>query len=84
VVPLVKFGDTPGVVAPLGTEVKATLCIAVVSWSVQVIVVPGATLMLDGLKLDPVPAPCGIVIALPPEAPDAEELALLVTVLFED
>jgi hypothetical protein len=57
VLPFCRSGDTAGVVAPLGTDVNATLWTAKESWSVQVIVVPGATVRVDGLKLEPEPAP---------------------------
>jgi hypothetical protein len=50
-----------GALAPEGCEVHTTLCGALVSWSLKVMVEPAATLSVDGEKLRPVPAPCGIV-----------------------
>jgi len=68
------------VLAPEGTEVNATLCCARLSWSVQVIVVPGATLMLAGAKLAPLPAPWGIVIVVPLDPPEPEPLVVALPV----
>jgi len=59
---LSRSGDTPGFVAPLGTEVKATLCVAMLSRSMKVMVVPDATVIDAGEKLAPEPAPCGMLI----------------------
>jgi hypothetical protein len=50
-----------GALAPEGCEVHTRLCGALVSWSLKVMVEPAATLSVDGEKLRPVPAPCGIV-----------------------
>ena len=70
---MLRLGETPGVVAPLGTDVKYTLWTATVSWSVHVIVVPDVTVMLAGLKFSPLPAPWGMVTLELPDAPDADE-----------
>jgi hypothetical protein len=58
--PVERFGELPGVLAPLGTEVKAISCTAALSWSVQVIVVPGVTVMSEGEKFRPPLAPDGM------------------------
>ena len=60
--------------APDGTLVKCTLCVADESWSVNVMVVPEETLSVLGEKFCPDPAPCGIVIELPDEPPPPLEL----------
>ncbi len=74
VLPCFKSGETEGSVAPDGPLVKWTLWVAE-SWSVNVIVVPGETVRLLGLKFCPVPAPWGIVIwAAPPEPLELPEL----------
>ena len=75
--PFVRFGEGLGLgmLAPDGTLVKCTLCVADVSWSVNVMVVPGATLRLLGEKFCPEPAPCGIVMAPVVEPPLPLELA---------
>lgn len=72
VLPLLRLGEVAGVDAPLGTEVNATLCIAMESWSIQVMVEPDETVMLAGEKFCPDPAPCGMVIVVPepPEVAD--------------
>ena len=43
--------------APEGTEVNATLWVAELSWSTHVIVEPAVTVMLEGEKFEPEPAP---------------------------
>ena len=57
-------------VEPEGTDVKSTLWVAV-SWFKKVIVVPAATVKVLGEKLDPDPAPRGIVTVMVPDAADA-------------
>lgn len=57
VLPLTSVGETPGRVAPGGAVRKWTLWGATVSSSVQVIVVPDATVKLVGEKFCPLPAP---------------------------
>jgi hypothetical protein len=89
--PLRRSGDTAGVVAPAGTEVKATLWGAMPSWSKKVMVVPDVTVSDAGEKLLPEPAPCGMVtVAVPPvplvllvlDEEDVDAVVLLVVLLL--
>jgi CBS domain-containing protein len=77
-----RSGDTPGVVAPVGTEVKATLCVARLSWSIQVMVVPDATVIDAGEKLLPEPAPCGMMIVAVAPLPVLDEEDVVAVVLL--
>ena len=81
VLPFCRLGEVPGVLAPDGTDVNATLCCARLSWSSQVIVVPGATVRLAGAKFSPVAAPCGMVIVEPLDEPEPVEVLLQLVVL---
>jgi hypothetical protein len=86
--PFRRSGETAGVVAPLGTDVKATLCVAMPSSSMKVMVVPDATVIDAGEKLLPEPAPCGMMTVavapvVVPVLDEEEDVVAVVLLLLE-
>jgi hypothetical protein len=82
VFPFVMICGEFGALAPDGCEVHATLCGALASWSLKVMVEPAATLRVDGekLRLWSEPTPCGIVTVWAPPAAELLEDEELVAV----
>ena len=71
-----RLDEVAGRVAPEGPVMKSTSWTALLSWSVNVIVVPAATVSVEGEKLRALlfPTPDGIMIdAVNPE-PEVEEV----------
>ena len=59
------------------------MCVADVSWSVHVIVVPDVIVRLEGEKFRPVPAPWGMVMVAVPDAPLVDVVVLVIGVDVE-